>query len=358
MKFTISSHALLESVKCVTKACVDNATNLMFTGVKIDACDGTLTMVATNGTESVRRVNQAMTEEDGSAVMSGKTLMSVARSLPDAAVTFEGDGNVVKISCMKAKYRLNTLDVMDFPEFPDIDESQSVTIPASVMTAMTDKTCRCASKDASRPVLGGVKVTVGDGRIVMSATDSYRLVTVDAAADGEFEAIIPADALRDAVGMAQDEVTIACDERQVRMSSGGTTYITRVISGNFPDVTKFIPSGHETTLTFEPQDFADALKRVEAMAKDNPSVRVSMSAEEMFVQLQSMSPTQGESTDVFAGTVEGKDQVIALNINFLKDAIAGCDGETSMELMGSMQPAIFRHYGDMNYVALLMPVRL
>jgi DNA polymerase-3 subunit beta len=36
----------------------------------------------------------------------------------------------------------------------------------------------------------------------------------------------------------------------------------------------------------------------------------------------------------------------------------GQDTDVSLELLGSMQPAVFKSYADINYLYLLMPVRL
>lgn len=358
MKFTISSHALSESAKCVIKACAFNANNPILSGVKLETRDGMLVMTATNGSESVRRIDHAYVEEEGQTVISGRMLLSIAKGLPDASVSFEDDGPVMTMSCKKAKYRLNTMDPSEFPEFPVVEDSQSIELSATLFATIVDKVSKCASKDTSRPVLGGVRVTASDGNLVLCATDSYRFATANTASDGEFDAIIPANALRDAIGMVSDTVNIYGSDRQACITSGSTTYVTRLLEGNFPDTSKIMPNAFSTLMTFEPEEFFDAVRRVEVTAKDSQSVKVSMSMTDMFVQLQSSSPTEGESTDVFAGSVEGNDVTIAFNVNFIKDAIAGCDGESTLELNGPLQPAVFRSHGDIEYMMLLMPVRM
>ena len=51
---------------------------------------------------------------------------------------------------------------------------------------------------------------------------------------------------------------------------------------------------------------------------------------------------------------------ISLNYHFVLDcaAAASQSGEGSLELLATMQPAIFKSYGKINYLYLLMPVRM
>ena len=59
---------------------------------------------------------------------------------------------------------------------------------------------RAASKDESRPVLTGILVELGDGRVTMAATDSYRLSVKESELEGSSggtAAIVPARALNE-----------------------------------------------------------------------------------------------------------------------------------------------------------------
>ena len=56
------------------------------------------------------------------------------------------------------------------------------------------------SRDEARPVLTGILVRFGEGKLVMAATDSYRLSYKETPVEGkvpEIEAIVPARALEE-----------------------------------------------------------------------------------------------------------------------------------------------------------------
>ena len=58
--------------------------------------------------------------------------------------------------------------------------------------------------------------------------------------------------------------------------------------------------------------------------------------------------------------VEGDTLAIALNYHYVLDcaAAAAQDKEVSLELLSSMQPAVFKSFARINYLYLLMPVRM
>ena len=58
--------------------------------------------------------------------------------------------------------------------------------------------------------------------------------------------------------------------------------------------------------------------------------------------------------------IEGATMSIALNFHYVFDCVnaVGNSDTLLLELQGSMQPAIFKAYGKINYLYLLMPVRM
>ena len=58
--------------------------------------------------------------------------------------------------------------------------------------------------------------------------------------------------------------------------------------------------------------------------------------------------------------IEGATMSITLNFHYVFDCVnaVGNSDTLLLELQGSMQPAIFKSYGKINYLYLLMPVRM
>src|SRR5204862_5873053 len=105
---------------------------------------------------------------------------------------------VVAVVCGSASYRLNTYAAEDFPRLPEVDTAPTFSVDAEALLATVAQVSRAASRDESRPVLTGILARFEVGKLVMAATDSYRLSVKETPLEGtrvELEAIIPARAL-------------------------------------------------------------------------------------------------------------------------------------------------------------------
>ena len=90
MKFTVSQSSLAQALSVVSKGMASNSTLPVLSGIYIKAEEGTLEFQTTNLTISIRHKIAANVEEPGTTVVSGKILANIVKTLPDAAVEFEG----------------------------------------------------------------------------------------------------------------------------------------------------------------------------------------------------------------------------------------------------------------------------
>lgn len=367
MRFIVSQQTLARSLNVVSKGIMSAATIPVLAGIRIEAAMGTVEMQTTNLQISVRHAMAANVEEEGVCVVSGRILQSVVKNLPDAPVCFEDRGRVIEITCEKSHFRLNTLEASDFPEFPEVDPDRMVNLPSELLGRMVERVYRVTSKDTSRPILSGILLTVEENTIRLVATDSYRLAVCDtnsqtADVDEPFEVIVPGTTFHDVLGLPtmEEEISIGVSESQIVFEFGSTTYISRRIEGNYPNFRALLPKSCTTTVRFDASQLSQALRRVSVIANTNPSVRFDVDADASFMRLSASSPDQGEAQETVTVEVEGDSVQIALNYHYVLDCAgaAAQDTDVSLELLGSMQPAVFKSYADINYLYLLMPVRL
>ena len=366
MKFTVSQQSLMRALSVVSKGMGANSTLPILSGVYIRAEGGQLELQTNNLTISIRHLIPANVEEPGETVVSGKVLTNIVKTLSDAAVTFEGSPHSVTISCEKSTFRLNALSPADWSAFPEVAPDRTIELPSDLLARMVDKVYRVTSKETTRPILQGILLTVEDNTIRLVATDSFRLAVCDSsveAAPGEqFRALVAGPVFHDVLGMPSmtDTVSIGTTETQVVFSFGTTTFVTRRIEGNFPDYKTLLPPTCSTAVTIDVPAFAAALKRVSVIAQQNASVRLDIDADGGIVRLSASSPDQGESSETMACDIEGQSLAIAVNYHYALDCVNAVSGTDTMrlELQGSTQPGIFKSNGSINYLYLLMPVRL
>ena len=366
MKFTVSQSSLAQALSIVSKGMGSNASQPILAGVHLIAANGTLELQTTDTTISIRHSIAANVEDPGETVISGKIAMNIVKNLSDAAVSFEGDDRNVLITSDKSSFRLNALSPEDFPSFPEYELENSVELDSEVLSKMVDKVYRVTYKDNSRPILSGILTTVEDNTIRLVATDSYRLAVCDTNVDTQnkeaFRAILPGSVFHEVLGLPgmTEKILVGITSSQVIFQFGNTTFITRKIEGNFPNYKQLLPTSCSTSVKVDVSQLTAALRRVSVIALSNPSVRFDIEVENKLMKLSATSPDQGDATEYVNIEAEGEDVSVGLNYHYVNDCMSAVSDqkEITLELQGDLRPDIFKSYAKVNYLYLLMPVRM
>jgi DNA polymerase sliding clamp subunit (PCNA homolog) len=146
-----------------------------------------LHLAATDMELSLRSSVAAQVDGEGSVVVPGRLLVDLVRLLPDNEVTIEyrPDENVVHVTSGSSTSTLHTYAAEDFPRLPDLDAVGTFTVERQSLLDTVSRVSRSASRDESRPVLTGILVRFEAGKLVMAATDSYRLSVKETELSGE-----------------------------------------------------------------------------------------------------------------------------------------------------------------------------
>jgi DNA polymerase-3 subunit beta len=276
-------------------------------------------------------------------------------------VEHRADEAVLTIVCGTAGYRLNTYSAEDFPRLPEIDDTQIFTIEAGALLETVAQVSRSASRDESRPVLTGILARFEPGKLVMAATDSYRLAVKEtdlAGSTQELEAIIPARALtelaRIAGGAAQLELGV--QENQVAFRTDAAVLTTRRIDGQFPNVKQLLPEQFEHVVTLPRNELLDVVRRVSIMAQRNSPLRLRFSEGELEVSAQTQDV--GEAKESLPAPFAGDALEIGFNPEFLRDGVESVQSdEIQLKLISPLRPGLIQGEGD-DYSYLIMPIRL
>ena len=253
VKITCSKDELARALSLVGRAVSTRASVQVLGGVLLRASGGQLELAATAMEHSLRLVVDCEVEGDGAVVAPGRLLVDLARLLPDGEVLLEHkpEQGTLEVTCGSASYKLNTYSAEDFPKLPDAESAQTFTADRAAFLETVARVARSASRDESRPVLTGILVRFEGGKLVMAATDSYRLSVKEteiAGSEGaELEAIVPARALTELSRIAQDEgdLRIGVQENHVVFGAGETWLTSRRIDGQFPNYKQLLPETFE-----------------------------------------------------------------------------------------------------------------
>lgn len=363
LKISCSRDELTRQLGVVSRAASTRTTVQVLAGILLRAEGGRLELSATDMEISLRTSLDAEVGTEGAVVVPGKLLVDLARLLPGEDVSIEhrqGEG-VVEVVSGAAVYRIHTYNAEDFPRLPDPAGSAMVPIDAEALLATAAKVGRAASRDESRPVLTGILVRFEGEKLVMAATDSYRLAVKETAMQGagpELDAIVPARALLELGRVAQDasELQLGLQENQVLFASDGILLTTRRIEGQFPNYRQLLPESFESEVTLPREELLDVVRRVAVMAQRNAPLRLRFADGELTVSAQTQDV--GEAHEAMPVPFSGEALDIGFNPEFLRDGIESVDGdELRLKLISPLRPAVLQGATD-DYSYLIMPIRL
>jgi DNA polymerase-3 subunit beta len=363
MKVTCSRDELVQKLAIVSRAVSTRATVLVLGGILLRAEEGELQLAATDMELSLRTSFDAQVEGEGAVVVPGRLLVDLARLLPDDDVQIEhrAEEGVVRIECGSASYRLHTYNVEDFPRLPDVQAIGTFSVDRDALLDTVARVSRSASRDESRPVLTGILARFEGGKLVMAATDSYRLSVKETALDGdapELEAIIPARALTELSRVAQnaDGIELGVHENQVVFVVDGVTLTTRRIEGQFPNYRQLLPESFEHIVAVPRAEILDVVRRVAVMAQRNSPLRLRFAEGELTVSSQTQDV--GEARESLPVGFSGEPLEIGFNPEFLREGIESVTAdEIQLKLISPLRPGLIQAEGD-DFWYLIMPIRL
>jgi DNA polymerase-3 subunit beta len=361
MKLNVARDELVAKLGLVARAVSTRGTVQVLSGILLSAEGGTITLAATDMELSLRTTLDAQVDGDGAVVIPGKPLVELARLLPETDVTIEYRPAEGTVQIVSGPYnsRLNVFNAEDFPRLPTID-AQLHSIDREALLETVDRVARSASRDESRPVLTGILVRFEAGKLVMVATDSYRLSVKETQlgeSAPELEAIIPARALTELSRLAGgDSVELGVHENHVVFGTGDAWLTTRRIDGQFPNYRQLLPDTFEVELTLPKAELADVVRRASVLALRNSPLRLRLAEGELTISAQTQDV--GETRETMPAAYSGEEFVIGFNAEFLRDGVDSIVGDdVKMKLINPLRPAILEDAaGDFTY--LIMPIRL
>ncbi len=173
MRFQVERDALAEAVAWVSRALPARPVMPVLSGLMLDAADG-LTLSCFDYEVSARVRVEAKVVEPGTALVPGRLLAEITRSLPSLPAEFADDPDGVSLTCGSAAFTLVTLPVEEYPDLPGLPQTAG-TVDGGALAAAIGQVAPAASRDDTLPLLTGVNVEVDGETMTLAATDRYRL---------------------------------------------------------------------------------------------------------------------------------------------------------------------------------------
>jgi len=378
VKFRVERDVLADAVAWAARSLPVRPSVPVLAGLLIEASDEGLVLSTFDYETSARAtLTDAQVSDEGQALVSGRLLSDICRSLPAKPVEMVLDGPRVSLTCGSARFSLQTMPVEDYPTLPDMPAATG-TVPSDQFAHAVAQAVTAAGRDDMLPVLTGVRLEIDGSSISLLATDRFRLSHRELdwnprTPDESLAALVPARVLGDTAKAltAGGEVTIALSasgsgEGIIGFEGVGPGGVrrttTRLLDGEFPKVRNLFPAEHLTTARVDKADLIDSVKRVALVAERNTAVQLAFAEGQL--TLDAGSGEEAQASESLHAEISGEDLTTGFNPQFLLDGLTAID-ESVVELAFTqaskpvvMSGAAGESGEDPSFRYLLMPRRL
>jgi len=346
VKFRVEREALGEAVAWVARALPARPVIPVLSGLLVEAAGAGLTLSCFDYEVSARVVVPAEVAEPGTALVPGRLLAEIARSLPPRDVEFSSAADMVRMSCGSAEFELVSLPVEEYPGLPE-PPAPSGTVDGGALAAAAAQVVPSASRDDTLPMLTGVCVDVDGRAMTLAATDRYRLAvrTVDwtpAVPGLRAAALVPARTLADVARTmgAGTAVTVAFNvperddarpggtahaeprpaDGMISFEGGGRRLTARLIGGDFIRYRSRFPAEFGCRAELPAEPFMAAVRRVSLVAERATPVRLTFGRDAVVIEAH--TDGRARAAESVRAAFTGAEPVISFNPNYLLDGLA------------------------------------
>lgn len=375
VKFRVDRDVFADAVAWAARSLPIRPSAPVLSGLLIEASDEGLVLSTFDYETSARADLSAEVSDEGSALVSGRLLADICRSLPAKPVEMQLDGPRVSLTCGSARFSLQTMPVEDYPRLPEMPAATG-TVSSTDFAHAVAQAVTAAGRDDMLPVLTGVRIEIDGSTMSLLATDRFRLSHRELTwhprtPDESAAALVPAKVLGDtAKSMTSGaEVTIALSstgtgEGLIGFEGTGLGGVrrttTRLLDGEFPKVRSLFPSEHLTVAKVRRDELIETVKRVALVAERNTAVQLKFADNQLV--LDAGSGEEAQATEVIEAETTGEDLTTGFNPQFLLDGLTALDGEyVDLAFTQATKPVVISstdagEEGSFRY--LLMPRRL
>jgi DNA polymerase-3 subunit beta len=286
----------------------------------------------------------AAVADEGQALVSGRLLADISRSLPPKPVDITSDDTKMELICGSARFTLQTLPVADYPSLPAMPEATG-TVPSAAFAQAVAQVVVAAGRDELLPVFTGVRVEIDDDTISLLATDRYRMALKEltwnpSRPQSSATALVPARVLSETSRSmtAGEEIMLSLSDGGAgdgiigfdgRGPAGQRQTTTRLLDGEFPKVRHIMDTAALMNVRVGTAEVIAAAKRVALVAERNTSLRMLMG--DGFVTLEAATGDQAQASESIEAIIDqpgGGDPVVTaagFNPSYLLDALGAFD---------------------------------
>ncbi|AUW92574.1 DNA polymerase III subunit beta [Sulfobacillus thermotolerans] len=366
MHFSAAQDLTTRALQQVGRVIQPQNTMAVLAGIQLQAENGRLLLSATDLSSHIAAEIPCDVQEPGSVVLPGSTLTELIQRLPTATFDLTSDPNTGRstIRYGRNKAIINGYGQELLPTFPMLEDTQArLELPTGTLGTLSRQLLFAVSREDSRPILKGVYVKLGTGRLVFVSTDGTRLshswLPIPDYRGPQKEVVLPHKFFSEGARLNQNNpVTLTLGTGLVELTAPGTTFTTRLLEGQFPDYDRVIPQEFIAECRVSIADLRGSLERVNLLAAKDHSTPVAVHLEDGTIDLSTQTADIGQAQETVEAQTHGQALDILFNPTYILDALKALEGdEALLQFSGIQSPAKIMDAEGAQYFHVLLPLR-
>lgn len=344
MKIRVERDVLADAVQWVARSLPNRPSVPILAGLRIAASGNQVLLSSFDYETSAKVAVTADVHDEGVALVSGRLLADIARSLPAKPVDLVADNSKMEITCGSARFTLQLLPVGEYPDLPEMPVSTGTITPETFAQAVSQVVV-AAGRDELLPVFTGVRLEIEGDTLSLLATDRYRMALKElpwspTSRNTEAAALVPAKVLAESSKSmtAGEKISLSLSagdggDGLIGFEGEGTNGVrqitTRLLDGEFPKVRHLMSVQPSVTVRANTGEIVAAVKRVALVAERNTSLRMVIADDH--ITLEAATGDQAQAVEAVEATVvdetgNGLSMTAAgFNPHYLLDALNALD---------------------------------
>lgn len=378
MKFNIEKKDLSALTSLVYRAASNKQTVPILSGLLLQVSpEQGLVMTATDMEIGIRVVSDKVEVlEAGNVLVNAHYFADLIKVLPDSTISLvlNKETSRLDVNYGRSSGFINTYRDYEYPELPIKNMDYKFSIAQEKIKEALKKTIFAASMTHFRQVFTGILFDIREANVLkVVASDTHRLACYTCNLESQeeiipFNFIIPTRTANELLRLLDDSeeiINIAFSENNVIFYKDNFILLSRLIEGQYPNYEQVIPGSFNTSLEIKTAILANSLERARIMPSDDKlkiqHAKFHFRDNEALVN--TYSEIMGEIEEIIENlNIKGESDVkIAFNTNYFLDVVkilaAECE-ELSINLSGSLGPALIKNPLKENYLYVLVPLRI
>ena len=373
MHFRVQTNEMNYGLGMVTRAIAARPIKQVYDGVLIETDENGLVLTCTDGEISIRAKVSAFIEEEGLALLPARLFAEMMRKQPAGEVDIRVDdhlrafirsrGSNTSMACMTAE---------DFPDIAHVNGENVVNLPCGRLRDAIGKVIFAVSTDESRKILTGILMEVHPEETLLVGLDGFRLALQRIQAEntlppsntkGVITAVVPGRVVGEVSKMLpdndDDEVQIVFNSSHILYSFGAVRVYATLLTGEFIDYQKILPSSWTTEISVDRSAFSDAIDRCSLMAREGKNNLIYLNMQQSGLMEMTANAERGDVHEELDVGFDGNELSIAFNSRYLTDVIHNIgDDRLCMCFNSSVSPCMLKPMEGNAFTFLVLPVRI